>query len=85
MFDFTFGDITVTRIVEMEMPMLGAETFFPEWDEQAIEPHRDWLIPRHYDPKSGNVVINIQAFLVRPPRHTILVDTCVGNHKPRNR
>ena len=85
MFDFTFGDITVTRIVEMEMPMLGATTFFPEWNDAAIEPHRDWLIPRHFDPASGNVVINIQAFLVRTPRHTILVDTCVGNHKPRNR
>ena len=85
MFDFTFGDITITRIVEIEMPMLGATTFFPDWDEAAIDPHRDWMVPRHYDPVSGNVVINIQAFLIRTPRHTILVDTCVGNHKPRNR
>lgn len=85
MFGFTFGDITITRIVEIEMPMLGATTFFPDWDEGAIDPHRYWMVPRHYDPVSGNVVINIQAFLIRTPRHTILVDTCVGNHKPRNR
>ena len=84
MFDFTFGDITITRIVEIEMPMLGIPLFFPDWDEAAMEIHRDWMVPRHYDPVSGNVVINIQAFLIRTPRHTILVDTCVGNHKPRN-
>ena len=85
MFDFSFGDISVTRIVEMEMPMLGATEFFPDWDPRAVEPHRDWMVPRHFDPVSGNVVINIQAFLIRTPHHTILVDTCVGNHKPRNR
>lgn len=85
MFDFKFGEISVTRIVEMEMPMLGAKEFFPDWDPRAVEPHADWMIPRHFDPVSGNVVINIQAFLIRTPHHTILVDTCVGNHKPRNR
>ena len=85
MFNLNFGDITVTRIVEMEMPMLGAKEFFPDWKESAVEPHLDWMVPRHYDPVSGNVVINIQAFLVKTPRHTILVDTCVGNHKPRKR
>ena len=85
MFDFKFGEISVTRIVEMEMPMLGATEFFPDWDPRAVEPHADWMIPRHFDPVSGNVVINIQAFLIRTPHHTILVDTCVGNHKPRNR
>jgi len=84
-FDFKFGDVNVTRIVEMEMPMLGATEFFPDWDPRAVEPHADWMIPRHFDPVSGKVVINIQAFLIRTPHHTILVDTCVGNHKPRNR
>jgi len=85
MFEFEFGDIRVTRIVEMEMPMLGATEFFPDWNDVAVDPHRDWLVPRHLDPASGKVVINIQAFLVRTPRYTILVDTCVGNDKPRNR
>ncbi|MEC7488180.1 MAG: MBL fold metallo-hydrolase [Pseudomonadota bacterium] len=85
MFEFAFGDITVTRVVEMEMPMLHAATFFPDWDDALIQLHLDWLVPRHFDPASGNVVISIQAFLIRTPRHTILVDSCVGNHKPRNR
>ena len=40
------------------------------------------MVPRHYDPASGKVVI--QSFLVRAPRHTILVDACAGNRKCRN-
>ena len=80
-----FGGVTVTPIVEMELPLLEAAAFFPDWDEKAIEPHRDWMIPRHYDPTSGKVVLSIQSFLVRTSRHTILVDTCVGNCKRRNR
>ena len=82
---FEFGDVTVAPIVEMELPLLEAAAFFPDWNEDAIEPHREWMVPRHYDPASGKVVINIQSFLVRTPRHTILVDTCVGNRKRRNR
>ena len=85
MYDFTFGDISVTRIVEMETPLLDARTFFPDWNEAAIAPHTDWMVPRHYQPDTGLVVLAIQSFLIRTEHHTILVDGCVGNHKPRNR
>ena len=85
MFVFQVGDILVSRIVEMEMPLLVAKSFFPDWNNQIVEQHKQWLIPRHFDPVSGKVVINIQAFLIETPRSKILVDTCVGNHKSRNR
>jgi glyoxylase-like metal-dependent hydrolase (beta-lactamase superfamily II) len=39
--------------------------------------------PRALDPASGNLILTIQAFLVRTRHHTILIDTCVGNHKSR--
>jgi glyoxylase-like metal-dependent hydrolase (beta-lactamase superfamily II) len=39
--------------------------------------------PWALDPVSGNLVLPIQAFLVRTRHHTILIDTCVGDHKPR--
>ena len=85
MYDFAFGDVSLTRIVEMEMPLLEGRAFFPDWNEAAIAPHAGWMVPRHYRPDSGLVVIAIQAFLIRTARHTILVDSCVGNNKPRNR
>src|SRR5262249_29123802 len=29
------------------------------------------------------VVLCVQSFVVKTPHHNILIDTCVGNHKPR--
>ena len=40
--------------------------------------------PRFYDPSDGTVAIHIQSWLFRTAHHTILVDTCVGNHKTRH-
>jgi len=85
MLNFNFGNISVTRVVEMEMPMLKATEFFPDWEDELVRPHSELLVPRHFDPASGNLIISIQAFLIRTPRYNILVDTCVGNHKQRNR
>ncbi len=85
MLDFRFGDIRITRIVELEQPLLEARSFLLDWDEDAAALHEDRMVPRHYRPESGLLVLAIQSFLVRTPRHTILVDSCVGNNKPRNR
>ncbi|HRD77188.1 MAG TPA: MBL fold metallo-hydrolase, partial [Hyphomicrobiaceae bacterium] len=41
------------------------------------------LAPRHYDPKTGKIILCIQSYVVRTKHHTILVDTCVGNDKHR--
>src|SRR6476646_8485341 len=37
--------------------------------------------PEVFDPASGMMVITYQTFVLRTPRHTILVDTCTGEHK----
>src|SRR5437867_1114800 len=37
------------------------------------------------DPVSGNLIFPMQSYLVRTRHHTILVDTCVGDHKKRQR
>jgi hypothetical protein len=28
-------------------------------------------------------VLCVQSFVIKPPHHNILIDSCVGNHKPR--
>ena len=37
------------------------------------------------DPVTGNLILTMQSYLVRTSHHTILVDTCVGDHKKRAR
>ena len=34
-----------------------------------------------FDPTSGKIVITYQTFVVRTPKHTILIDTCTGEDK----
>ncbi len=77
------GDITIHRLVEQELGFLDAFQFFPSLTPELLAENA-WLKPRFID--AGNrVVLCVQSYLVRTPRHNILVDTCVGNDKPRAR
>lgn len=82
---FQLGDFTITRVVESEEYLLTPEETFPSYARDLFEAHRDWLIPRHYDPDQNMLFINNQSYLVRTPDRTILVDGCGGNDKDRNR
>jgi glyoxylase-like metal-dependent hydrolase (beta-lactamase superfamily II) len=79
------GDITIHRIVEQEEPLFDARAFFPGMDDAMFAENRSWLEPRFIDPASGKLVLCIQSYLVCTPHHNILIDSCVGNHKPRPR
>lgn len=81
---FALGDITVQRIVESEEPFLTLPQLFAEAPPEAIEQHRQWLEPWALCPETGKVILPVQSYLVRTSRHTILIDTCVGNHKTGN-
>lgn len=80
------GDITVSRIVELEGPNSPRFTasLFPELNDDVLAPHLEWLAPRFIDSASGLLVMSIHAFIVRTRHHTIVVDTCIGNDKNRN-
>ncbi|QQS13147.1 MAG: MBL fold metallo-hydrolase [Rhodospirillales bacterium] len=81
--DRMIGAVRVTRIEEMMGPGFPADQFFPEFDAATFKAHEHWLAPRYFDPASGKLISSIHSWLVRTGRHTILIDTCNGNHKPR--
>jgi glyoxylase-like metal-dependent hydrolase (beta-lactamase superfamily II) len=39
--------------------------------------------PHALDPVTGRLILTLQSYLVRTRHHTIVVDTCVGDHKKR--
>ena len=78
------GRIVVRRIVESICTEFDALSFFPETTRDDWARHRTWMEPWALDP-SGNLILPIQGFLIRTRHHTILVDTCVGDHKLRPR
>jgi glyoxylase-like metal-dependent hydrolase (beta-lactamase superfamily II) len=79
---FSRGDIAIERIVELEVPFADALTFLPTLRPEVLAEHRGWLAPAALDP-NGWLIFCFQSYVVRTPHHTILIDSCVGNHKER--
>jgi glyoxylase-like metal-dependent hydrolase (beta-lactamase superfamily II) len=75
--------VTIHPVVEQEAPFFDALEFFPTLTRELLDENRSWLEPAFVDPASGKLVMCVQSFLIKTPHHTILVDSCVGNHKPR--
>jgi len=77
---WTIGRVRVTRVVEIEGPTPG-----PFILRDAV-PGRiqeiAWLRP-HFATEAGKLVTSVHAFVVESAGRRILVDTCVGNDKPR--
>lgn len=80
---FEAGGAVVHRIVEQDavalLPMLK---FFPKLTPDLLAQNRSWLHPRFID-AADDIVLCVQSYLIKTPHHTILVDTCCGNDKPR--
>jgi len=76
---WTIGDVTITQIVEMTFE--GLEAFLPEATPEAVLPI-DWLRPDFITPE-GILKFSIHALVIDTGSRRIIVDTCVGNHKPR--
>jgi glyoxylase-like metal-dependent hydrolase (beta-lactamase superfamily II) len=80
---FKVGDIAIHRVVEQEAPFFPVFQFFPKLTKELYEENRSWLQPKYVDPATEKLMLCIQSHLLRTPHHKILIDTCVGNHKPR--
>ncbi len=76
------GNLTIVRALEMSMPF-DRRAFFPGVTDAQWAPHLAWLTPRAYDPKTDSLIFPMQSYVVRTSHHTVLIDTCVGNHKDR--
>jgi glyoxylase-like metal-dependent hydrolase (beta-lactamase superfamily II) len=77
----SIGDITIHRVVEQEAPLFEVFEFFPTLTKEVLEENRSWLEPTYVI--GGKVVLCVQSYIVRTPQHTIMIDSCVGNHKSR--
>ena len=74
------GDVKITRIVEMSAvrtPEFGYRNLSTEEIKQEI-----WLQP-HFATAEGELKSCIQAFVVESQGRRIIIDTCIGNDKPR--
>ena len=80
---YKLGELEIHRAIESEVPIFDTFTFFPDATREVVEANKYWLMPRYIDPKTIEVILCIQSYVIKTSHHTILVDTCVGNHKSR--
>ena len=83
MLQWKIGDVTVTKLVELEVtfPGGGPGTVLPDGSPAAVK-EIEWLVP-HFATAEGYLRMSVHALLVEGPSGRFIVDTCVGNHKPR--
>jgi len=80
--EIRIGDVTITSIVERDGPWRTPQAMFPPCTDEALLAERIKEVePETFDPASGKMVITYQTYVLRTPRHTILVDTCTGEDK----
>lgn len=75
------GDVTITRVVEMEVTG-GSKFILPDATREACKPY-EWMEP-HFMDADGNLVMSIHALVVDTGDRRIVVDTCIGNDKIRS-
>ncbi|HYZ40210.1 MAG TPA: MBL fold metallo-hydrolase, partial [Stellaceae bacterium] len=82
MIKWRIGEVTVTKIIELEVTG-GSRFILPQATPEVILPIA-WLRPDFADER-GRLRMSIHALIVETPRHRIIVDTCLGNGKQNRR
>jgi glyoxylase-like metal-dependent hydrolase (beta-lactamase superfamily II) len=77
----TIGDVEITRVDELMLPT-SIRWLLPDASGDVVERAFEWLKPQFMN-DDGYLLQSIHTFVVRASGLTILVDTGVGNDKPR--
>ncbi len=79
------GPARLEKIVDLDPFVLAMDFLMPRARIEELQSHRALLEPDHVDFASGTVLLGLHSLLLRTAGLTILIDTCVGEHKPRPR
>jgi len=82
-FKFTVGDLTIHRIIEQETTFLPALEMLPGLTPELLAENRGWMQKAGALDASDVLILCFQSYVVKTPHHTILIDSCIGNDKPR--
>ncbi len=80
---FAVGDLTIHRIIEQEATFLPALEMLPDLTPELLAENRGWMQKAGALDDKDTLILCFQSYVVKTPHHTILVDSCIGNDKPR--
>jgi glyoxylase-like metal-dependent hydrolase (beta-lactamase superfamily II) len=80
---FTIGGIEVAVIVDDDDFVLPLRRLLPGLDVAALEAERHWLEPEFVEIDRDRLHCAVQSFVLKLDGRTIIIDTCIGEHKDR--
>jgi glyoxylase-like metal-dependent hydrolase (beta-lactamase superfamily II) len=80
---FSVGDLTIHRVIEQETTFLPALDMLPALTGELLAENRSWLRQANALDDDDVLILCFQSYVVKTPHHTILIDSCIGNDKPR--
>jgi glyoxylase-like metal-dependent hydrolase (beta-lactamase superfamily II) len=83
--EFVFGDCRVTRVPDLEDFPMPADVMYPDATREALARLGPRFGPRFIDAAAFRLLLSFHTWLVRTPTRTLLVDTCIGDGKQRER
>ena len=78
------GNATIEKVEEICGAGFKPARMFPKFNQEAFDAQKGWMVPDHVEPGSDRLVGSVHTWIVKTGRHTILIDTCLGNHKDRH-
>src|SRR5438876_12130222 len=83
----TIGDARITGVIEYSGPTHAPEFLYPAVPkaerDAVLKANASWLAPNHYVPHMDRLIVTIQLWVLHAAGNMILIDTGVGNRKPR--
>ncbi len=80
---FSVGDLTIHRVIEQETSFVPALDMLPGLTAEVLAENRAWMRPARALDEQDVLLLCFQSYVVKTPHHTILIDSCIGNDKPR--
>jgi glyoxylase-like metal-dependent hydrolase (beta-lactamase superfamily II) len=80
MLSWQVGRVKITRIVEMDLPVPAS--VIPQATSAELR-KSPWLYPHFVSEDDTTLHLSVHALLVEAPGMKLVVDTCVGNDRPR--
>src|ERR1700751_2566302 len=81
--DFTVGDLTIHRLIEVETTFLPAHDMFAGLTPDLLADNRQWLGDSGGMDAPDALTLCFQPYVVPPPLYTILTDSRLANDEPR--
>lgn len=79
------GKATLEKIVDLDPFALPLRFILPDADPAALRHAEAVLAPDHVDFAGERLLLGVHSLLLRTSSLTVLIDTCIGEHKPRPR